>query len=78
MRQRCEWCGIVLQEYDFRLTACVGDVWTPPGGFPPGQLVRVDGHVSAVIDNPALVDGDVQLPPDSCCFDPETQVGAEK
>ena len=75
MRQRCEWCGIVLVEYDLhRVAVPTGQPGEPPH-WEPGSLVRVDGNMSAAIDNPRTGDGEVQLPPDSCGYDPKTQVG---
>lgn len=75
LRQRCEWCGIVLIEYDLRLVA-VQEGSDGPSMYPINSLVRVDGHISAVIDNPEILpDGGVQLPPDACAFNPLTQVG---
>lgn len=80
LRQRCAWCGVVLLEYDLRRMAFQVDP-TLPGVPPPLPatwavmgLVRVDGHMSAEIENPPEVDGDIQLPTDCCCFDPETQI----
>lgn len=74
MRQRCEWCGVVLLEYDLALTAAeIGQNPIPPH-WEPGILVRVDGHVSAAIEGTPTIDGEGQLPPDCCTFDPETQV----
>lgn len=74
-RQRCEWCGIVLQEYDLRRIAVRSDDPNKlPGHWEPGSLVRVDGHVSAAIVNPETIDGMVQLPMDCCAFDPKSQV----
>lgn len=75
MRQRCSWCGIILLEYDLRLVAGLVGQDPLPGRWTPGVFVRVDGHVSAVIEDPQTIDGDVQLPTDCCTFDPKTQVG---
>ena len=78
MRQRCEWCGIVLMEYDLQMVAVPVDQPGPPGNWEPGSLVRIDGNMSVAIDNPQMLAEDVmQLPPDACTFDPKTQVGAE-
>lgn len=78
MRQRCEWCGIVLIEYDLQNVAVHSPDDPNPSTLPAhwrvGGMVRVDGNMSAEVENPPVVDGDVQLPPDSCCFDPKTQV----
>lgn len=77
MRQRCDWCGTVLVEYDLERGAVPVGQPGSAASWPPGALVRVDGHISAVIDNPALIDDGIQLPPDACAFNPVTQVGFE-
>jgi hypothetical protein len=75
MRQRCDWCGLILLEYDLRRLAFRTDDPNPyPSNWEPGSLVRVDGHMSASIENPMRINGDLQLPPDCCAFDPKTQV----
>jgi hypothetical protein len=74
MRQRCDWCGIILLEYDLSRIAVPVDQPGPPPYWTAGSLVRVDGHVSAEILNPESVDGQTQLKSDSCVFDPDTQV----
>lgn len=76
LRQRCDWCGIILIEYDLRRVSVPVGQDHLPSMYPAGSLVRVDEHVSAVIENPEIIDGGTQLPPDSCAFDPRTQVGA--
>lgn len=74
MRQRCDWCGVVLLEYVLRrLAVPEGQDPTPPN-WTPGDLVRVDGYMSASIAEPRAIDGEVQLPPDCCAYDPKTQV----
>lgn len=75
LRQRCEWCGVILLEYDLERVAVPEGQEGGPTMWTPGVLVRVDGHVSAEIDNPLRTDEGVQLPPDSCAFNPLTQVG---
>lgn len=74
MRQRCEWCGVILIEYDLRRVAVPVGQDPMPSSWPTGQLVRVDGDISAVIEDPEVIDGDVKLPMDACAFDPKTQV----
>jgi len=75
LRQRCDWCGIVLLEYDLERIAVPVGQDPMPGHWDPGTLVRVDGNISAAIDNPQITDEGIQLPPDSCAFNPLTQVG---
>jgi len=74
MRQRCDWCGVILLEYDLARVAGLVGTDPTPAHWPPGSLVRVDGNVSAAIDNPDVRDGEIQLPPDCCAFDPKTQI----
>jgi hypothetical protein len=74
MRQRCDWCGIILLEYDLARVAGLVGTDPTPAHWPPGSLVRVDGNVSASIDNPEVKDGEIQIPPDCCAFDPKTQI----
>lgn len=74
LRQRCEWCGVILVEYDLaRLQVPVGQEG-PPAMWPVGGLVRVDGHMSAEVESVDEAPGLTKLPMDSCAFDPETQV----
>lgn len=73
LRQRCDWCGIVLIEYDLERVAVPVDQPGPPAMWPVGSLVRVDAHISAEVETECDADG-VRLPMDSCAFDPATQV----
>ena len=68
LRQRCAWCGAVLVDYDLeRVAAPVGQD-PRPSVWPPGDLVRVDGNVSAIVPH---ADGE-KLPADCCAaLDPE-------
>jgi hypothetical protein len=75
MRQRCDWCGYVLLEYDLERIEVPIEQPGPPGNWTPGTMVRVDGSISAEIDNPNVIEGVVQLPADACAFNPLTQVG---
>lgn len=49
LRQRCEWCGAVLTDYDLSRVAVQdnpdGSPGEPPAGFPAGAIVVVDDHV---------------------------------
>jgi hypothetical protein len=74
IRQRCEWCGIILVEYDLQRVAVPIGQPGEPAHWEPGSLVRVDGALSASIEDVPRIDGDVQLPMDSCAFDPKTQI----
>lgn len=61
LRQRCSWCGEILTDYDYTLTASPGE-WTKPSTFAIGKLVRVEGtnpRVYSVLD-------DKKLPDDAC------------
>ncbi len=64
LRQRCAWCGVVLINEDLRRVAVQvtadGDTSIPT--WPVGEVVRVDGPVSSVVEHES---GD-QLPEDSC------------
>lgn len=77
IRQRCEWCGEKLIDYDLAMIAVpVGQASTPLATWPAGAMVRVDGVLSAVIENPEILeDNTVKLPPDCCFFDPATHLG---
>lgn len=70
LRQRCAWCGAVLEDYDLTLTA--GEVPVPALPGPPtwlaGTLVCVDGNRCTSLDH---ADGE-QVPLDCCAaLDPE-------
>lgn len=68
MRQCCAWCGTILLDADSAFGAAeVGHDPRPPH-FPPGALLRVDGHVSAVVEH---IDGDPL--PDNACVNTETR-----
>lgn len=74
MRQRCDWCGVTLLEYDLRRVMVPVGQEGLPGSWTPGTLVRVDSTVQADILEPTEMDGKIQLPPDCCAFDPKTQI----
>lgn len=74
LRQRCDWCGIILVEYDLeRVAVPVGQPFLP-AMWSTGALVRIDGHMSAEVEAVEESPGVFKLPMDSCTFDPETQV----
>lgn len=76
IRQRCDWCGIVLQEWDLeRVQVPVGTEHVPPPTWTPGSLVRKDGNVTAEVEGRQSKDGSIQLPPDACAFDRAHQIG---
>lgn len=59
LRQRCAWCGVLLLDYDLtRIAVPVGQEG-PPGIWPAGSLVAVDGPMSWTVDGN-------QLPADAC------------
>jgi len=62
LRQRCSWCGAVLIDYDLTRVAVMEGEDPRPATWPPGDLVLVDGNVSATV---AHNDGD-QLPSNAC------------
>lgn len=68
--QRCAWCGTLLIDYDLsRIAVPVGQD-PMPGIWPHGELVLVDGGMSASVEHK---DGDPL--PDGACgkIDPEAQ-----
>lgn len=71
LRQRCTWCGAALIDVNLaNLAVPVGQDPTP-GTWPVGQLVRVDGNTTVVVEH---VNGD-PLPEDACGrLDPEVTV----
>lgn len=73
LRQRCDWCGVIIIEYDLARVMVPVDQPGPPPMWPVGALVRVDRVMSAVVEA-VEEDGHTKLPMDSCAFDPFTQV----
>jgi hypothetical protein len=61
LRQRCGWCGEVLLDYDYTLTASPGE-WRKPSAFPVNKLIRVEGGNTRIYS----VLEDVKLPDDAC------------
>lgn len=72
MRQRCEWCGKTLLDYDLSLVAVQvvpGEEPRGPGQYPVGELVRIDGNASYPVNPDELRrddDGNVVMPGDAC------------
>lgn len=70
-RQRCGWCGVLLDQLDLTRVAWPlnpdGSDPGPPPPWPVGALMRTDGAFSSVVDH---ADGD-QLPDDACARLPE-------
>ncbi len=67
-RQRCAWCGAVLIDLDLTNVAVQvepGEEAKPPGCWPVGALIRVEGvnpKVTAVVGEPG------EKVPDDCCM----------
>lgn len=77
LRQRCDWCGVVIIEYDLtRVQVPVGQDFAP-AMWAVGSMVRVDGHMSAEVEMVEDEPGIIKLPPDSCAFNPMAAVGFE-
>lgn len=78
MRQRCSWCGYVLDEYDLERVAAPEGQSGSPVGFPVGEQVFVDPThnpvVSYVIATELLTDdgSEGKLAEDSCVYNPLT------
>lgn len=72
MRQRCEWCGKTLLDYDLTRVAVMitpGEPPSPPSQYPVGHLIRFDGGASYPLNPEDLgVDdlGNVVPPTDAC------------
>lgn len=62
LRQRCAWCGAVLLDYDLAAIAVPVGQDPTPATWPPGDLVLVDGGMSALVEHE---DGS-PLPDGSC------------
>lgn len=60
LRQRCAWCGALLLDYDLERIAVPEGQDPTPATWPHGDLILVDGGVSANIphqDGQPLPDG---------------------
>lgn len=75
LRQRCDWCGIIIIEYDLERIAVREEDRSLPAMWRVGSLVRIDGYMSAEVEAVEEEIGQFKLPMDSCAFDPKTQVG---
>lgn len=62
LRQRCGWCGATLIDYDLERLAVPEGQDAGPATWPAGELVRVDGPLSILMEH---VDG-TDLPVDAC------------
>ena len=65
LRQRCGWCGAVLEDVDQSRIAVAVQPGEEPGRYPTwevGSLVARDGGATWAVDHK---DGD-QLPPECC------------
>jgi hypothetical protein len=71
LRQRCAWCGAMLIDYDLARVAVPIGQDAAVATWPVGQLVLVDGGMSALIEHE---DG-APLPDGACGkLDPEVTV----
>lgn len=62
LRQRCAWCGALLQDYDLGRVAVPAGQDPRPALWPMGVLVAVDGPASWIVEHQ---DG-AELPPTAC------------
>lgn len=62
MRQRCSWCGALLEDHDLENVAVPVGQEGPPALWAPGLPVRVDGSLSYALD----IGEDPDLPDDAC------------
>lgn len=68
LRQRCAWCGATLIDYDLTRIAVPEGQDPTPGTWPHGDLVLVDGGLSATVEH----DDGADLPDGACAkLDPE-------
>lgn len=64
LRQRCGWCGAMMADYDLERIAVPEGQEDAPGTWGAGELVLVDGNMSAVYPH---VDG-TELPANACAL----------
>ena len=70
LRQRCLWCGALLEDVNLSLTASTdgGDYPT----WPDGAFLRIDGNMRLVVEPEPHGPHDCEIPEDSCLhLDPE-------
>jgi hypothetical protein len=66
-RQRCCWCGVLIDEWDFENTMSTGDATITP--WEVGALIEFRGHVKIRLREGAK-DGEVLLPVlGSCAYE---------
>ena len=79
LRQRCAWCGAVIDDVDLTRIAVAVEPGQDPGPYPSwpdGAQVRVDGGWRAIVHEEGEADGDVPaLAPDSCARLPHELTG---
>jgi hypothetical protein len=68
VRQRCAWCGALLEDHDLTRVAVPEGQDPRPGEWEPSRLVEVDGNMSRVVEH---LDGGYV--PENCCaaLDPQ-------
>ena len=77
LRQRCSWCGAMIDDVDLstiQVAVAEGEEPSPYPSWPAGALVAVDGGIRYVVEPQAMPDGSLTLgiPPTSCmALDPE-------
>ena len=71
LRQRCSWCGVVLNDYNLDLVAVPVDQPGRPPTWEVSALVQVEGNVAWVVEH---VRGE-RLPAGTCAdLDPSATV----
>ena len=65
VRQRCAWCGELIQDDDVAGMAFAEGSDTTVGSFECGALIRVEGLGNPIMSS---VLQDKSLPPDACCL----------
>lgn len=61
-RQRCAWCGVILQDYDLRYVGVPVDQPGPPPHWPVDEWIETDGTYTGVVEG---LDDD-QYPENAC------------
>lgn len=76
LRQRCDWCGVILLEYDLERVMVSGPDKRMPAMWPVQSLILVDGNMATEWEKvPVEGTTDIKLPMNACAFNPLTQVG---